>query len=171
VEDVRDDIPPLRCDNNANAKADADHDHDPGNGADPDGDTVAGPTVLAHVDLAKTASNTVSSSSLTHATATACARAYSNFTAKWIYPDLLADQIGQPNLTSLIQCFLRDQHYSDSDSEPSSSASSDLPEFYEKITLYMSAVATFHAPSDISGIGGMRYEHIRAVDSWRNGPG
>jgi hypothetical protein len=74
-------------------------------------------------------------------------------------------------LTSLIQRFLHNQRDSNSDSEPSSSASSDLPEFYEKITLYTSAVATFHAPSDISGIGGMRYERIRAVDSWRNGPG
>ncbi|OAX31238.1 hypothetical protein K503DRAFT_654751, partial [Rhizopogon vinicolor AM-OR11-026] len=43
--------------------------------------------------------------------------------------------------------------------------------FYEKITLYTSAVATFYAPSDISGIGGMRYERIRAVYTWRNGPG
>lgn len=112
----------------------------------------------------------VSSSSRTHAAA-ACACAYSNFTAKRIYPNLLADQIGQPDLTSLIQHFLRNQCYSDSDSESSSSASSDLPEFYEKITLYTSAVATFYAPSDISGIGGMRYERIRAVDTWRNGPG
>jgi hypothetical protein len=43
--------------------------------------------------------------------------------------------------------------------------------FYGKITIYSSAVATFHAPSDISGIGGMRRERIRAVKSWRNGPG
>ena len=42
--------------------------------------------------------------------------------------------------------------------------------FYGKITVYPSAVATFHAPSDISGTGGMRSERIRAVASWRNGP-
>ncbi len=35
----------------------------------------------------------------------------------------------------------------------------------------LSAVATFYAPSDISGIGGMRREHIRAVKSWRKAPG
>ncbi|KAF8528622.1 hypothetical protein JB92DRAFT_3081421 [Gautieria morchelliformis] len=46
-----------------------------------------------------------------------------------------------------------------------------LPTFYGKITVYPSAVATFHAPSDISGIGGMRREHIRAVNSWRKGSG
>ncbi|KAF8802623.1 hypothetical protein BYT27DRAFT_7306648 [Phlegmacium glaucopus] len=43
--------------------------------------------------------------------------------------------------------------------------------FYGRITIYPSAVATFHAPSDISGIGGMRRERIRAVKSWRKGPG
>jgi hypothetical protein len=37
--------------------------------------------------------------------------------------------------------------------------------------VYTSAVATFYAPSDISGVGGMRCERIRAVDTWRNGPG
>ena len=29
----------------------------------------------------------------------------------------------------------------------------------------------FYAPSDISGVGGMRRERIRAVKSWRKGPG
>jgi len=43
--------------------------------------------------------------------------------------------------------------------------------FYGKISIYPSAIATFHAPSDISGIGGMRRERIRAVKSWRKGPG
>jgi hypothetical protein len=31
-------------------------------------------------------------------------------------------------------------------------------------------VATFYSPSDISGVGGMRRERIRATKSWRNGP-
>ncbi|KAG2112306.1 uncharacterized protein F5147DRAFT_744582 [Suillus discolor] len=114
--------------------------------AEPDADAVDGPTVLAHVDLAKTA-------------------------ARRIYPELIADQIGQPNFTTLIQHFLRDQCRADSDSSSSDSSRSALPEIYEKITLYTSAVATFFAPSDLSGIGGMRYERIRAVDTWRNGPG
>jgi hypothetical protein len=39
------------------------------------------------------------------------------------------------------------------------------------ISVYPSAVATFYAPSDISGIGGMRRERIRAVPSWRRGSG
>ena len=51
-----------------------------------------------------------------------------------------------------------------------SQAPPDLPLFDEKITAYPSAVATFFSTSDISGIGGMRCEHIHAVDSWRKGP-
>ncbi|KAG1871596.1 hypothetical protein F4604DRAFT_1881075 [Suillus subluteus] len=83
--------------------------------------------------------------------------------------ELIADQIGQPNFTTLIQHFLHDQCHSDSSSFDSSRSA--LPEIYKKITLYTSAVATFFAPSDLSGIGGMHYEHIHAVDTWRNGPG
>ena len=39
-----------------------------------------------------------------------------------------------------------------------------------KICIFKSAVATFYAPSDISGIAGMRREFIRATPSWRMGP-
>ena len=39
-----------------------------------------------------------------------------------------------------------------------------------KIHIFKSATATFYAPSDISGIAGMRHEYIRATSSWRNGP-
>lgn len=56
MEDIQDDVPQPICDNDVNAEADTDHDRDLGDGANPDSDTVAGPTVLAHVDLAKTAS-------------------------------------------------------------------------------------------------------------------
>ena len=47
----------------------------------------------------------------------------------------------------------------------------DPAPFYGKISIYPSALATFHAPSDISGVGGMRRERIRAMKSWRKGPG
>ncbi|KAG1805024.1 uncharacterized protein HD556DRAFT_1429137 [Suillus plorans] len=146
LEDEPIDIPHLGRNNHVNADLEADADQD----AELEGDAVAGPTVIAHVDLAKKS-------------------------AKRIYADLLADQIGEPELTTHIQQFLHDQlHCSDSNSEASESgagSSSALPELHEKITLYTSAIATFFAPSDVSGIGGMRYERIRAVDTWRNGPG
>lgn len=38
------------------------------------------------------------------------------------------------------------------------------------IYLHHSACATFFAPSDLSGLGGMRHERIRSVKSWRGGP-
>lgn len=94
---------------------------------------------------------------------------YIAFTEKRIYPDILAVKVDQPDLVDLIQQFLYDQFHSDSDSEVASTAG--LPEFCGKISVYSSAVATFYAPSDISGIGGMRSERIRAIDEWRKGPG
>lgn len=80
-----------------------------------------------------------------------------------VYPD----QVDEPNLTRLIQEFIYNQRH------PGSSAHDipNLPPFYEKITIHTAAVATFHAPSDLSGIGGMKRERIHAVSRWRKGPG
>jgi hypothetical protein len=44
------------------------------------------------------------------------------------------------------------------------------PHFFGRISIFHSAVATYYAPSDLSGIGGMRREWIRATPSWQNGP-
>jgi hypothetical protein len=41
----------------------------------------------------------------------------------------------------------------------------DLPELDKLISVYTSAVATFYAPSNLSGIGGMHQECIRALSS------
>ncbi|KAE9389658.1 hypothetical protein BT96DRAFT_959979 [Gymnopus androsaceus JB14] len=40
----------------------------------------------------------------------------------------------------------------------------------QRVYLHHSARATFFTPSDMSGLGGMRHEHIRSVRSWRGGP-
>jgi hypothetical protein len=90
------------------------------------------------------------------------------FTVYHIYPEDIAAKIQQPDFPNLIPQFIYNQQHSDCTSNTSSA---DLPTFYGKITIYPSAVATFHAPSDISGIGGMCRERIRAVKSWRKGPG
>ena len=89
------------------------------------------------------------------------------------YPEDIAVEIEQPDLSNLIQQFIYKEQHSDHVSDSDDSSVSALPTFYGKITasVYPSAVATFHAPSDISGIGGMRRERIRAVKSWRKGPG
>jgi hypothetical protein len=47
----------------------------------------------------------------------------------------------------------------------------DCPEFSSSVVMYHSAVSTFFAPSDESGIGGMRQERIRAMPTWFNGCG
>ena len=44
------------------------------------------------------------------------------------------------------------------------------PVFEGKVHIFNSAIATFYAPSDISGITGMHREYIRATPSWRKGP-
>jgi hypothetical protein len=90
------------------------------------------------------------------------------FTVYHIYPEDIPAKIQQPDFPNLIPQFIYNQQHSDCTSNTSSA---DLPTFYGKITIYPSAVATFHAPSDISGIGGMRRERIRAVKSRRKGSG
>ena len=85
------------------------------------------------------------------------------FSVKHVYPD----EANEPGLIWLIQESIYEQYH------PNSSAHNilNLPPFYEKITIHTSTVAAFHAPSNLSSIGGMKHEHIHAVNFWRNGPG
>jgi hypothetical protein len=85
-------------------------------------------------------------------------------------PDALQTEIRQPNFAYLIRQFLHNQLHPNLNPVDSDTRYTRLPEIRGKITIYPSAVATFYAPSDISGIGGMRRERIRAVSSWRHGP-
>lgn len=130
------------------------------NNNDYDKRVVEGPRVEANVELAKT--------SCMYITFTFTMLHTNDYAVRRVYPDDIADAIGQPNFNYLIQQFLYDQQH-----PPEASIASlepILPMFYERISPYLFAVATFHAPSDLSGVGGMRSERIRAVDSWRNGP-
>ncbi|KAF8256447.1 hypothetical protein EI94DRAFT_1711440 [Lactarius quietus] len=79
----------------------------------------------------------------------------------------MAAKLKEPDFADLIQRFIRDQEHPKSDFDTSLM---DLPSFYGKITVYPSAIATFYAPSDLSGVGGMRRECLHVVKSWRNGP-
>lgn len=45
-----------------------------------------------------------------------------------------------------------------------------LPHATGTVRVYSSAKAVFFAPSDLSGLGGMHHEQIRATSSWRGGP-
>lgn len=79
-------------------------------------------------------------------------------------PRLLQQEIEEPEFLNLLAEFLEDQIIQ------SGRPCSSLPGIEGKIAVYPSALAMFYAPSDLSGIGGMRRERIRAVSSWRKGP-
>ncbi len=77
----------------------------------------------------------------------------------------LAKMYKWPHLPLLICKFLYDQLH-----QESLPSDADLPGFHEKIHVHRSIVATFHAPSDLSGVGRMRREQIQAVSTWCDGP-
>lgn len=134
-----------------------------GDDNDNDNEIVDEPDVLARTELAKTIreyfvsvlhfeSNTNQNNSVER-TRTAAT---------------LAVELEQPDFVQLIRQFLFDQLHPDE-----SVASYDhrkLPEFHGKVHVYTSAVSTFRAPSDLSGLSGMRRERIRAMPSWGKGP-
>ncbi|KAF9061853.1 hypothetical protein BDP27DRAFT_1484790 [Rhodocollybia butyracea] len=74
--------------------------------------------------------------------------------------------IGQPTLEHLTRQFLHNELHKGS--EPADNL--DLPYIQSKINVYHSAVAVFYAPSDNSGIHGMKRERIRCTPSWRGVP-
>jgi hypothetical protein len=79
--------------------------------------------------------------------------------------------LDEPDLIDKLRSFAADQtRASDSNSDVSLVDDSDnqLPEIDDLITLYPSAMATYFAPSDLSGIGGMHSERICATPNWRN---
>ncbi|KAF7361026.1 hypothetical protein MSAN_01133000 [Mycena sanguinolenta] len=89
------------------------------------------------------------------------------------YPRLAADlavHIKVPNFPDLLASFLLDQLSSDRYlDEEASDDDLDISEYI--LSVYHSAVATFYAPSDPSGIRGMRRERIRSTPAWRkHGP-
>ena len=88
-----------------------------------------------------------------------------------LYPEDIATRFEQPGFTNLLQKFIYNQEHLKSDSDTSLVDLRHLPEFCGEITVYTSAIATFYAPSDISGVGGMRRERIHAVETWWKGPG
>ncbi|KAG1737112.1 uncharacterized protein EDB91DRAFT_1347909 [Suillus paluster] len=70
----------------------------------------------------------------------------------------LAVEVDVPHLRRLIRYFLFSQLFPNDPRDPEDG----------KLYVFNSAAATFYAPSDPSGIGGMRCEQIRACPLWRN---
>lgn len=83
---------------------------------------------------------------------------------------ILARESGHPRLPELLRRFLYEQTTINPTHTPKDAPLELCPRYHGKVFTYPSAVAEFYAPSDLSGIGGMRREHIRATPRWRNGP-
>ena len=81
----------------------------------------------------------------------------------------LGDELRIPNITMLVASFLfEQQHQDDGDRESLDNQEHDYHYYDGKIKVVNSASALFYAPSDVSGIHGMRREFIRSTPLWRN---
>ncbi|KAH9916552.1 hypothetical protein B0H21DRAFT_781954 [Amylocystis lapponica] len=80
----------------------------------------------------------------------------------------LTDEINQPLLPAALRRFLYSQLHPLRNA-PGTISLNACPKIYSSDKAYVvySAAATFYAPSDPSGVGGMRREHIRVNPSWR----
>ncbi|THG93063.1 hypothetical protein EW026_g8064 [Hermanssonia centrifuga] len=112
-----------------------------------EGEAVEGPKVLADVSLAKRR-----------------ARAYPRTLEE------LSVYINIPELKQLVTSFLHDQTTSNVEPLQDDLPPPPCPPLDYPFQVFHSAAATFYAPSDISGIGGMRRERIRATPTWYRGP-
>jgi hypothetical protein len=83
---------------------------------------------------------------------------------------LLSQHLKQPQLPLLTRRFLYSRLNPDTTEGLSHIPEDTLPDIHGKVYVYNSARAVFYAPSDVSGVGGMRHERIRAVKSWYSGP-
>ncbi|KAG2127265.1 uncharacterized protein EDB93DRAFT_1257087 [Suillus bovinus] len=77
----------------------------------------------------------------------------------------LSLKLDLPHLPFMIQEFIHDEHYS-KDPNPPEFDPATVQVFLGNLTVFNSAAALFHAPSDLSDTGGMRCKHIRATPSW-----
>ncbi|KAI0352549.1 hypothetical protein OH77DRAFT_1408881 [Trametes cingulata] len=79
----------------------------------------------------------------------------------------LAEELQVPDLAELFRTFLHQQLYPDASGF--TLPFQHFPSFSQDVDVHNSAEAVFHAPSDPSGVAGMRREFIRAMPSWRRG--
>ncbi|KAG1883958.1 hypothetical protein F4604DRAFT_1878811 [Suillus subluteus] len=80
----------------------------------------------------------------------------------------LAVELSIPQFPNLLRHFLFSQLNPDDARDPSKVSLAHCPKYDEKINVFNSACSRFFALSDLSGIGGMRCEYIRACPIWRN---
>ena len=119
---------------------------------DMDNNAVDGPTVLAHVELARSVCKYIASS------ARLCLKVF--VADRQLSIADLATEINQPDLIEHVRRFLYDQPYPDSNLPSSNISLNVCPTFMGKVSIFLSAVATYYAPGNSCGIGGMHHEHI-----------
>lgn len=87
--------------------------------------------------------------------------------------DKLAVYIGQPRLEEYIRRFLHDQFHPDVEVCGMDIQLDLCPAIPHqlRIKVFHSATSTYYAPSDLSGVGGMHQERIRATPRWKGGKG
>jgi hypothetical protein len=87
--------------------------------------------------------------------------------------DQLAVYLGQPRLIDHIRRFIYDQFHPDAETCGMDVQLDLCPEISSqlRVKVFHSATSTYYAPSDLSGIGGMHRERIRAMPRWKGGPG
>ncbi|KIK35056.1 hypothetical protein CY34DRAFT_17283 [Suillus luteus UH-Slu-Lm8-n1] len=100
--------------------------------------------IQAHVELAKTPQCN-------------CARTVSE----------LALELLIPRLPNMLSHFLFAQLNPNDPRDPSEIPLVTCPQYDERIKIFNSACSRFFAPNDLSGISGMRHEHICACPAWR----
>ncbi|KAG1856020.1 hypothetical protein DFJ58DRAFT_716121 [Suillus subalutaceus] len=81
----------------------------------------------------------------------------------------LANELAIPHLADLVRDFLVEQLYPEMRAAEIPESIMDCPRYEGRIRVFNSAVSMFFAPSNLSGIGGMKREHIRVSPNWRNG--
>ncbi|KAG1846538.1 hypothetical protein F4604DRAFT_1884154 [Suillus subluteus] len=80
----------------------------------------------------------------------------------------LTEELSIPRLTEMVHRFLFQKTRPDDPRDVSEIPIAGCPRYEGKISVFNSACSRFYAPSDLSGIGGMRIEHIRACPMWQN---
>ena len=118
---------------------------------DMDNNAVDGPTVLAHVELCRTVCK--------YTIALLGFDLYFFVTDRQLPITDLAMEINQPCLIEHVRRFLYDQLYSDSDLPSSDISLNACPTFLGKVSIFLSAIATYYAPSNSCGIGGMHCKY------------
>ncbi|KAM6502974.1 hypothetical protein JOM56_002951 [Amanita muscaria] len=82
----------------------------------------------------------------------------------------LAVHLNIPSLPSMLSRFLYSQENPELDVPLNDIPLEQCPKFTGNVYVYPSAIATYCAPSDLSGVSGMFRERIRSTHSWRSGP-